>query len=355
MKKINFIFKALLLTSVLFLASCNDDNEQEPKGDYENGVLITGEGSGAGSATISFVSNDYTTVESKIYSKVNGADLGTFLQSITFNGDTGYIVVDNQNTVTVVNRYTFEKKGEISTGLQVPRFMGIVGNKGYITNWGAGSFGDNIDDDFVAVVDLTTLQVTSKINVAVGPEQIVYQNGKMFVSHKGGYGSNNKVTVIDTTTDTVEKVIEVKDKPDELGFNTNGNLIVLAGGNEAWTGNETTAAIITINTNTLEVDSEVVFADGVHPSLMYVASNNIYYNVGNDVFEMSETATALPTSKLVTGATGFLYGIAVKDAKLYALDASFTDISKMNVFNVTTKEELTTVDAPLGASKVYFN
>ena len=355
MKKINFIFKALLVTSILFFTSCNDDDEQLPRGDYENGILISGEGSGAGAGSVSFISNDYTTTESRIYNKVNGADLGTFLQSMTFNGDDAYIIVDNQNTVTVVNRYTFERSGEITTGLQVPRYMAIVGDKGYITNWGAGSFGNNIDDDFVAVADLNTLQVTSTIDVVVGPEQIVYQNGKLFVSHKGAFGSNNKVSVINTTNDVVEKVIDVKDKPDELVFNASGNMVVLAGGNEAWTGNETLGSIITINTTTLSIESEVDFADGVHPGLMYIDNNTLYYTVGNDVFSMAANANAIPSTKLLTATDGFLYGIAIRNAKLYALNANFTDISEMNVFDINTKETLETLDAPLGASKIYFN
>ncbi len=354
MKRINLIFNALMLSCIIFLSSCNDD-DQLPRGDYENGILIAGEGSGAGTGSISFVADDLRSGEDRIFNTVNGEDLGTFLQSVAFDDNQAYIIVDNQNTITVVNRFTFEKLGEITIGLQVPRFMVVVDNKGYVTNWGSGSFGNNVDDDFIAVVDLTTLQVTSTINVEVGPEQIVYQNGRLFVSHKGGYGSNNKITVIDTSDDSIERVIEVKDKPDEMAFTSSGDLVVLVGGNESWTGNETLGSIMVINTNTLNVESELDFASGVHPGLMYLDDNMIYYTIGNDVFSMSANSNSIPTTSLLTATDGFLYGMAVRNSQLYALNVSFTDISEMIVFDLNTNTQIQTIDAPLGAAKIYFN
>jgi len=355
MKKINFL-KVLLFSGLLFFISCSDDNEKQlPRGDYENGILVSGEGSGAGTGSVSFISNDLSNTESKIYNKVNGTDLGTFLQSLAFDDDKAYIIVDNQNTITVVDRFTFEKLDEINEGLENPRYMTVIGSKGYITNWGKGSFGDNIDDDFIAVVDLNTFKLITKIDVAVGPERITNNGDKIFVSHKGAYGTNNKISVIDADNNNVEKVIDVKFKPDEMDFTANGNLIVLSGGNESWTGNETVGSIATINTTTLEVSSEVVFPDGVHPELMVIEGNTICYSVGNDVYMMSVTGNTLPQAKVLTAVDGFLYGIELNNGKLYALDASFTDISKMNVFNLSTITKETTLDAPLGASKIYFN
>ncbi|WP_299619926.1 DUF5074 domain-containing protein [uncultured Tenacibaculum sp.] len=353
MKKINFIFKTLFFASILVLVSCSDDTEQqEPRGDYENGILISGEGaSAAAGGTISFISNDYTTVESKIYNKVNGTDLSVFLQSMTLEGDNAYIVVDNQNTISVVNRYTFQELGKITEELSKPRYIAVIGNRGYVTNWGDTS---DETDDFIAVVDVTTFEFIEKIAVGNGPERIVEKDGKLFVSHKGGFTTNNIISVIDINTKNVS-TIEVKSKPDEMEFSSNGDLIVLSGGNEPWTGNETKAAIATINTNSLQVTSELVFADGVHPSLMTLNNNSIYYSVGNDVYNVSIGATNAATTTLLTAVDGFFYGMAVKNGKLYALDASFSDISKVNIFDLSSNEKTNTFDAPLGASKIYFN
>lgn len=355
------IFKVLMLSAVLFFASCSKDEPQAPKGAYENGILVSGEGSGAGSGSVSYVSNDLKTSENKIYNKVNKADLGTFLQSLAFKDDRAFIIVDNQNTITVVNRYTFEKVGTIATKLVKPRYMAVVGDKGYITNWGKGKYLDNIDDDFVAVVNLKTLQVEKTIKVAVGPERIVANNGKLFVSHKGAFGINNKVSVINASTNKVEKVIEVKERPDELVFDNQGNLLVLCEGNK-YGKPATEASISKIKLSDYSV-SEVVFPKGSYPSLMVLDNKTLYYNIGAKAYKMNVTDKNLPNSEFLTielfkdkkkGYVSF-YGMAVKNGKFFALNTSFKDISELQVFNLSDKKKVKTFEAPIGASKIYFN
>ncbi len=357
MKKINFIFKALLLSGTIFLASCSDDNDPVlPKGDYENGILISGEGSGAGSGSVSYISDDYSTSESKIFNKVNSTELGTFLQSVSFSGDNAYIVVDNQNTVTIVNRYTFQKTGQITDQLSTPRYITVVGNRGYVTNWGSTA---DETDDFIAVIDMTTSSLVEKISVGNGPERIKEKDGKLYITHKGAFTNNNIVSVVDISTKNVATVT-VKDRPDEMYFTSNNELVVLSEGRTLYDSSfnvigHTKAAIAKINTLNNTVTSEIEFADEVHPGLMVINDNKLYYTIGSDVFSMDVTSSTLPSTKLLTAVDGFLYGFEVKEGKLYALDASFSDVSKLNIFDLSTTNKTKTMDAPLGASKIYFN
>ena len=77
------------LSGVLFTSCNNNNNIDLPKGDYENGILIANEGAfSGGTGTLDYISDDYLTEESSIYSNVNGENIGTVLQSIGFNGDT---------------------------------------------------------------------------------------------------------------------------------------------------------------------------------------------------------------------------------------------------------------------------
>ncbi|WP_442266335.1 YncE family protein [Tenacibaculum sp. ZS6-P6] len=358
MKKINFIFKTLFLTSVLFLVSCSDDDNvpDEPKGDYEKGILISGEGSGAGSGSVTFISNDYTTKQGKIYNKVNGADLGTFLQSMTLEGDNAYIIVDNQNTISIVNRYSFQELGKVTEGLSKPRYIVVVGNRGYVTNWGSTS---DETDDFIAVVDINTFEFIEKIAVGNGPERIAFKNGKLYVTHKGAFTNNNIVSVINLTNNEVS-TITVKDRPDEMFFKSNNELVVLSEGRTLYDSNfnvigHTQAGIATINLQTNVVTSEIEFSEGVHPSLMDIENGQLYYAISNDVYKVAINTTSPATSKLLTAVDGYFYGMSVKNGKLYALDASFSDISKVNIFDLSSNEKTNTFDAPLGASKIYFN
>lgn len=355
--KMNKLISKLFILSVLFLSSCSsdDDSVPAPKGDYENGILISGEGSGAGTGSISFVSNDFVTAESLIYKNVNTTELGTFLQSLAFDDDRAFIVVDNTNTITVVDRYTFEEKATITTGLVTPRYMVVVGDKGYVTNWGSTA---SETDDFIAIVDLTTYSVESTIAVGNGPERIIANNGKLYVSHKGAFTNNNIISVIDIATENVQEVT-VKDKPDELFFNSNGNLVVLSEGrtlyDSSWNviGN-TLGSISTINASSLTVSSELNFADGEHPSLMVQDGSAIYFALNGAIYEMAENATVLPTTSLLT-AEGFLYGMEVGNNNIYTLDASFSDVSTLNVYDITSQDKIQTKSVALGASKIYFN
>ena len=92
--KINKLTTKLTILSALFLASCtsDDDSIEEPKGDYENGILISGEGSGASTGSVTFVSEDFVTSENLIYKNINGTELGIYLQSMAFDDTRAFII-----------------------------------------------------------------------------------------------------------------------------------------------------------------------------------------------------------------------------------------------------------------------
>src|SRR5690606_4693825 len=188
----------LTFATSLFIACSNDDSPQDdqiPAAAYENGILVINEGPfGNGSGTVSFISEDFTSVYQDIYNTVNGSDIGNIVQSMGFSDEKAYIVANNSNRVIVANRFTFDSISSISAGINNPRYM--VSNdatRGYISNWGDPN--DN-SDDFVAVVDLITNTVVSSIPVSFGPERMVFENDKLYVAHQGGYGQNNLISVI---------------------------------------------------------------------------------------------------------------------------------------------------------------
>ena len=96
--KISKFLLSIFLLSVLFV-SCDDDEEpQLPKGDYENGILITNEGPfGSGSGTVTYISDDFSTSQNNIYKTVNNEDLGNILQSLTFNNESAYLITNISN------------------------------------------------------------------------------------------------------------------------------------------------------------------------------------------------------------------------------------------------------------------
>lgn len=357
--KINKLLQ--LFAFAIIFVSCNENDNDIFIGEganFKNGILISGEGSSAGSGSVSFISNDFSVQTNEIYKTINNEVLGTFLQSIAFDDERAYISVDNAATITVVDRYTFEEKGKIQTGLDHPRYLTVVDGIGYSTNWGSIA---SETDDYIAVIDMITFTVTKTIPVGNGPERIIEKDGKLYVSHKGAFTTNNIITVIDIATSATTE-ITVKDNPDEIFFDQSGNLIVLSEGNVVadysdWPNviilSQTPASIATIDTNSNTISSELIFAEGEHPSLFVKDGSNWYYALSNKIYKLSQGDSALPNTEEIDA--GSLYGMAVKNNKLITVNASFSKLSELSVYDLSSKEITNTFNVALGASKIYFN
>ncbi|MFB9055546.1 YncE family protein [Mariniflexile ostreae] len=348
-------FTLLALTIGLVFTSCtSDDNPaDEIKGDYENGILISHEGSfNKPNASVSFISYDYSVLENTIFNNVNSTLLGDTAQSIAFLDNLAYIVVNGSQKIEVVNRYSFKSIATINTGLTNPRYMTFANGKGYVTDWGHG---DDADDDVVAIINLSTNTIESSITVGEGPEQIIAKDDKLYVSHKGGWSTNNIISVINTTSNEVD-TIEVDDIPDNMLFNDAGNLVVLCqGSNQYWLSPviETPGSIIKINTSNHSIISTFSFADGLHPDLMAYSNGKLYYQVSNAIYSMSDNSTALPTESIINDS---FYGMAVKNNTLYGLKTDFNaETGEISIYDLSTNTLKTTKNLKVGASKIYFN
>lgn len=349
MKKLLY---SILGLSLLFSCSNDDDGTttQEPLGDYENGIIVSAEG---GPASVSYISNDFSTSENQIYFNVNEENLGVYLQSIGFNNDKAYIIQDS-GTITVVNRYTFEVISTITTGLTTPRYIAFNGATAYVSDW-ADPFTST--DDYVAVLDLNSYTVTSTVAVSEGPEQVLVNNNKVYVSHKGGYGVNNEISVIDTANNSLE-TIQVNDVPDEMAIDTQGHLVVLSSGaNQSWLNPpvETLASISIIDLSTNTVITNIEFAEGEHPSLMAYANGSTYYILNNNVYSLTDNATGLPTESQFSISAGYAYGLSVNASNLFVADASFTEQSTLLVYDLSNGTLSESFSVGTGASKIYFN
>ncbi|MFI0428028.1 DUF5074 domain-containing protein [Mariniflexile sp. HMF6888] len=352
--KINKLTLFALAIGLIF-TSCTSDNDpvDEIKGDYDNGILIMNEGNfNQGNASVSYVSNDYSTVENSVFYNVNSKLLGDTAQSIAFLDDLAYIVVGVSQKIELVDRYTFTSIATIDAGLVNPRYMAFANGKGYVTDWGDGS---NATDDVIAVIDLSTNTVESSIFVGEGPEQILAKDGKLFISHKGGWSTNNIISVIDTATNDVQTIV-VNDVPDEMILNETGDLIVLSeGANQYWLtpAVETAGAITKINTSNNSIISTLSFAEGLHPSLMAYSDGKLYYQVSSKIYSMTDSATSLPTESIISDS---FYGMAVNNNTFYGVKTDFSaGTGEILIYDLSTKSLNTTKTLKVGASKIYFN
>lgn len=352
--KINKLALIALAIGVTFTSCSNDDENVTPVvplGAYENGILISHEGNfQGGNATVSYVSNDFSTIENNVYSNVNANALGDTAQSIAFNDDNAYIIVNGSNKIEVVNRFTFESIATISAGLSNPRYMAISNGKGYVTNW--GDFSDTTDDT-VVVIDLSNNAVIESISVPHMPNQIVARNNSVYVG-VGIFDYNDKLTIINSITDTIITTLTVGDNPNALVFNNSGELYVLTEGNSTFSGSETGGKLVKVNTVNNTVFSTIDFGATEHPNHLKFENNNFYYYLNGGVYKTTEAATTLPTAAEFSGLS--LYDMNIRDNELFGLDAGdFSSEGTLKVFDLTTNTQTQNITLNIIPGEVYFN
>jgi YVTN family beta-propeller protein len=312
MKKLKLNFFVLLLASLFVFASC-DENDNGPKGDFDNGVLVINEGNFlAGDGTVSFFDPNSKTVTEDIFGLVNNERaLGDVVQSMTVVGDEAFIVVNNDNKVEVVNVNTFEAIHTIND-VKLPRYFATASGKGYLSEWVSFS-----ESGRVSVVDLTTYEVVKTITTDFGAENLMAVGNKIFVSNN----FTNTISVINTTTDAVVKTIEVASSPGEFVVDAQSKLWVVCGGDYQ----QNNGALVQIDPSTETVVKTITLSRNVSTKLTTDRSkNSLYFYSGKSIYKVATTATAAPAEPLLTenNATGF-YGLDIDQNTniIYAGDA----------------------------------
>ena len=351
MKKIYYLLN--LFTVLVLMNACSDDDSVDPPqpGAYENGYFVSNEGPFQnGSGSITFVGDDGEIVQNA-YFKENDEDLGNVVNSMAIYGDRAYVVVNNSHKVVVVNKKTLKKVTAIEGNfINNPRHFIGAQSVGFISNWGDPN---DPDDDYIAVVDITTSFVIRTIPVGEGPERMAISGGKLFVCLQGGYGQNNKVEVISINDLEVMETLTVGDVPNSILADSFGDIWVLCGGVPAWTNNETNGALYHINHQNYATD-KLEFSMGEHPSFLNYDADNLYYSLGGKVYKMDPSDDQLPLEALA-GLDGFYYTMKVNNGELYGTDAGdFASEGNLKVYNVNSGELLETIPTGIIPGDVVF-
>ncbi|UJH91966.1 hypothetical protein LZ575_04845 [Antarcticibacterium sp. 1MA-6-2] len=207
-----------------------------------------------------------------------GDDLGKYLQSMFFDENNAYIISNGSNMITVVDRHTFELVGRVESDLQVPYYGTIINGKAYVTN--LASFDSNTDD-FVAVINLETLEVEETIEINNTASYITQAKELLYVQNSS-FGSGNSISVLNPATNTVVNTIEVA-----AGLNS-----IKVVGDRLYTLSSGTLQVINLNSG--EVESQIISAEGLAgASKIDVEGQSIYYTIGKGVYSISTDATEL--------------------------------------------------------------
>lgn len=347
MMKFSKLFLIALSVS-LFVSCSNDDNDNTPKGAYDNGFFILNEGS-AGQGSVSFSSDDFSSFTKDVYTTANGSDLlGKYAQNIFFDGDRAYIIAGGSNVINVVNRYDFKLIAKIDTGLRNPRYGVTKDGKAYVTNantYGSATNPAGNTDDYIAVINLATNTFESKIELNATANRILLENGKLYITEPY---NNDKLLVVNPATKTLEAPVAIGSDADTMEVK-DGILYILRGPY----GDRSEIVKVKLSDKTTSKITFPTSLDGA--GFLDIYNNTIYYTVGNSVYAINTTATAASTTAILTASIGYLYGFAVNNNRIYIADSGdYKADSKAYIYNLTgtLQKELTVGVGPNG---FYFN
>jgi len=301
----------------LFAVSCDNDDNQ-PSGQYAEGVFVVNEGNfGSGNGTISHFSESKGATQDLFGLVNNGLALGDVVQSMTIDDHVAYIVVNNSKKIEVVDAGTFERIGTIE-GLSLPRYVTIKDGFGYVTEWVGFT-----DPGQVSVIDLKTNEVTDKITTDAGAENILENGGLLYVSNN----FTNTVSVIDIEEREVIKTITVASSPGELLKDVDGKIWVVCGG--SYGGNDGALVQIDASKSNKPNEESVIKTIALDMNLGFPKATispdgrNLFYFSGKKVYKFEVTASSAPADAFITETTATnFYGIGIdrKTDVLYVAD-----------------------------------
>ena len=343
--KMTKLFSMLLAISLLFNISCTEDDPiVTPKGAYENGFLVANEGNfGSPNASVSFISKDLSTIENNIFSSNNSnAALGDVLQSIGFSGDWAYFVANNSNKVVVANRYTMKKEAEMTSEINQPRYIAFANNFIYVTNDAYGG------DKFLSIFKNSDRSFVKKIPFTETTERVVEAGAKIFVQH-ASYGFGNKISVVETSGNTVSSTITLPaGQINKIVSNNSSVYAIAADGTNSYIYQYSSAGSLVKTTNLTGLSNA---------TNLDIEGTDFYFSNGTQIYKMAMNATTVPSSIITVTDNSWstLYGMNVIDGKIFTSDANgATADSKITVYS-TSGNVLKTFDAGRSTNGFYQN
>ena len=190
---------------------------------------------GSNKATLDYF--DYSTgvYLKNIFASANpfvARELGDVGNDLQIYGKKLYAVINCSNLVEVMDSRDAKHIAQIS----IPNCRYITFDNGYayVSSYaGPVELDPNSRKGYVAKIDTATLQIVAECTVGYQPEEMVVENGKLYVANSGGYrvpNYDNTVSVIDLATFQVTKTIDVDINLHRMEKDRFGNIYVSSRG-----------------------------------------------------------------------------------------------------------------------------
>lgn len=322
-----------LLLVILILSSCKKEKPEPTTPDVlSNGILVLNEGLfQQNNSSISWIDLGSNEVTSDIFLNTNGRLLGDTGNDMKAYGGKIYVVVNNSNTVEVLNKRSGKSIKQVSmmnggNGKQ-PRSIAFHQGKAYITCY----------DGYVDVLDTVSLSIVQRIQVGSNPEGLAVSGNRLFVSNSGGLNYPNvdsTLSVIDLTTYQEVDRVTVGKNPGGVRTDASGDIYVITRGNYG----SIPSRMVKVDPVSLAIqpfsfDASSMERMGDHFLITYFnySNNSSQVKLFNTVTETLENDNFLSTTGITT-----LYGVQYDPIrnKIYCLDAmSYTNTGYVRQFS----------------------
>ncbi|MGN7867080.1 DUF5074 domain-containing protein [Chryseobacterium sp. 22458] len=351
--RITRFLTVLFAFALLFNISCSSDSitfDESPI-TYQNGYFIANEGNfNSYGANIMFLTRDLSLKQDNIYAYNNGSTepLGDVLQTIAFNGNNAYLVMNNSNKIVIVDRFTFKKVGEIKEQLNNPRGIAFANGFIYVVNNNLNVGGAKS----VTKYKISDKSFVKKIDFTESIDKVVEAGGNIFVQN-ATFGYGNKITYINTSTDaTTEISIPNGDINRTISYNS-----------DVYTISATTTDSYIYKISSTGALTPVITLTGIaNGTNLQIDNDKFYFSSANKVYTTSVKNPTVPSSPLLTAADGglyyTLYGFSVIDGRIFASNVKeFQSNSELKIYSATSGAEIYTIKdtGGRGANGVFLN
>ncbi len=307
---------SVVMCLLVLLSACEKNKPDEDIDfQFQQGIWLINEGNfNSGLGSITYIDTGVDTLVENVFERVNGRKLGDVVQSLYFEEERMYIVVNNSQKIEVVDKKDAKSVGTI-TSLHSPR---------YIEKWGTESLlVSNFRSPYLQVVNRNTLQVTDSIAIPTAnqatcwTEQLLVIEQELWIANM----KDGQLQIVKEGEKMVSDSVAVAVDPNSMVLDREGYLWVMSGGGFCPVCE--TPALTKIDPRRKEVlqtwlfegegtpSSLVIDAEGQH--LLYLYQGAVYkMNIGDD---------GLPTSALATFEGRNIYRLSLTDGKLWAADA----------------------------------
>lgn len=331
------IIATIALGTLLF--ACKTTT-QEPFVSPTTDVIVINEGNfNSADGSLSTYRSGDGAVELGIFERINGFPLAATIQNIypEISQNRMYVVTNAPDKLEIVNYSDF---GSIATirnaGANIrftnPYSFAGIGNTGYVSNWGTyNNTTFAFENGYISKINLTDNSVT-KITRTQQPQDLKIVNNNLYVTNVSG----TSISVLSTNTDLSLAEITTPAGADKMVVDRNNKIWVLC----------TSGKLIRISpvTNTIEATFDVMVSGYNEKMALNATKDRLYWlnatwGQPTKVFTMDITATAAPTTPLVTRAN--IYGLGVHpNGDVYLADANnFQGNGRVYIYSNTGTEK----------------